>query len=128
VDEPNTDPMFTVAKNFGCLKNYEHKKLLEDFIVPGMTVKEFWQHGNKDYTEFEYEKSLIPKQAHVKFLWIMQKFHKWYYLACIYGLTFIEAKILEDIFNTSDFNLHVELAELHTIIHLKMQDKTMMTI
>jgi hypothetical protein len=43
-------------------------------------------------------------------------------LACVYGLNFIKSKILGDIFNTSYFDLHVELAELHTIIHLKMLD------
>jgi hypothetical protein len=58
----------------------------------------------------------------------MQKIHEWYYLACVYGLNFIEAKILGDIFNTLDFYLHVELAELHTIFHLKMLDITMMII
>jgi hypothetical protein len=30
-------------------------------------------------------------------------------------------------FNTSNFDLHVELAELHTMFHLKMIDITMMT-
>jgi hypothetical protein len=58
----------------------------------------------------------------------MKKFHEWYYLACVYGLNFIEAKILVDIFKTSDFDLHVELVELHTIYRLKMVDITMMTI
>jgi hypothetical protein len=58
----------------------------------------------------------------------MMKFHEWYYLASVYGLNFIEAKILVDIFKTSDFDLHVELVELHTIYRLKMVDITMMTI
>jgi hypothetical protein len=30
----------------------------------------------------------------------MQKFHEWYFLACVYGLNFVEAKIPRDIFNT----------------------------
>jgi hypothetical protein len=49
----------------------------------------------------------------------MMKFHKWYYLACVYGLNFIEGKISSDIFNKSDFDLHVKLTELHTIFGLK---------
>jgi hypothetical protein len=57
----------------------------------------------------------------------MQKLHEWYYLACAYRLNFIEAKILGDIFNTSSFELNVELAKLHTIYHLQMLDITMMT-
>jgi hypothetical protein len=57
----------------------------------------------------------------------MQKFHEWYYLACVYGLNFVEAKI-RDIFNTLDFDLNVELTELHTVYHLQMLDITMMTI
>jgi hypothetical protein len=58
----------------------------------------------------------------------MMKFHEWYYLACVYGLNFIEAKIPRDIFKNSDIDLHVELAELHTLDLLKMLDITMMTI
>jgi hypothetical protein len=53
---------------------------------------------------------------------------QWYYLACIYGLNFVEAKILRDIFNTLDFDLNVELAELHTVYCLQMLDITMMTV
>jgi hypothetical protein len=58
----------------------------------------------------------------------MQKLHEWYYLACVYGLNFIEAKIPGDIFNTSSFELNVKLAELHTIYHTQILDITMMTI
>jgi hypothetical protein len=53
VDEPNTDLKDIVEKFYGGLKNYKHKKLLEDLAVPGMTVKEFLQHGNKGYMELE---------------------------------------------------------------------------
>jgi hypothetical protein len=126
VDEPNTDLKTTVGKFFGGLKNYKHNKSLEDLVVPGMIVKEFSQYGDKDYTEFEYKKLFVPKHVHVKLPFIMVKFHEWYYLSCVYGLNFIEAKIHVDIFNTSDFDLHVELAELHTIFYLKMLDITMM--
>jgi hypothetical protein len=58
----------------------------------------------------------------------MRKFHKWYFLACVYGLNFVEAKILGDIFNTLDFDLNVELVKLHTIFRLQMLDITMMTV
>jgi hypothetical protein len=101
---------------------------LEDLALEGMTVEIFWQHSDKYYREFEYEKPLIPKYVHLKLLWIMQKFHEWYYLTCVYGLNFVEAKIPGDIFNTLYFDLNIELAELHTIYHLQMLDITMMTV
>jgi hypothetical protein len=93
-----------------------------------MGVKEFWQQGDKDIWEFEYRKLLVPKHVHQKLPWTMQKLHEWYYLACVEGLNFIEAKIPGDIFSTSSFELNVKLAELHTIYHLQMLDITMMTI
>jgi hypothetical protein len=93
VDEPNKDSKTTVEIFYATLKNYKTKKLLEDLVVSGMTVKEFWQHGDKDYIEFEYRKLLVPKHVHLKCSWIMQKFHQWHYPACVYGLNFIEAKI-----------------------------------
>jgi hypothetical protein len=71
---------------------------------------------------------LVPKHVHQKFLWILQKFYEWYFLACVYGLNFVEATILGDILNTLDFDLNVKLAELHTIFHLQMLDITMMTV
>jgi hypothetical protein len=58
----------------------------------------------------------------------MNKIHEWYYLACVYGLNFIETHIPRDIFKTSDFNLHVELFELHIIFHLRILTITMMTV
>jgi hypothetical protein len=72
----------------------------------------------KIYGNLSMESHLFQKHDHLKLLWIMQKLHKWYYLACVYGLNFIKAKIPGDIFNTSSFDLYVELAELHTIYHL----------
>jgi hypothetical protein len=93
---------------------------LEDLALVGMSVKEFWQHSNKDIREFEYGKPLVLKHVHQKLLWTMQKLHEWYYLACVYGLNFIEAKIPRDIFNTSGFDLNVKLDELHTIYHLQI--------
>jgi hypothetical protein len=93
-----------------------------------MTVKEFWEHGNKDYREFEYGKPLVPKHVHLKLPWIMQKFHEWYFLVCVYGLNFVKAKIPGDIFNTLYLDLNVKLAELHTIYRLQMLDITMMMV
>jgi hypothetical protein len=58
----------------------------------------------------------------------MQKLHEWYYLTCVYRLNFVEAKISGDIFNTLDFDLNVELVELHTIYRLQMLYITMMTV
>jgi hypothetical protein len=29
--------------------------------IPGMTIEEFWEDGNKDYNEFEYGKLLATK-------------------------------------------------------------------
>jgi hypothetical protein len=52
---------------------------------------------------------------------------RWYYHACVYGLNFVEAKIPRDIFNTLDFDLNVELTELHTVYRLQMLNITMMT-
>jgi hypothetical protein len=82
----------------------------------------------KDYKEFEYGMLLVPKHVHLKCLWIMQKFHEWYYLACVYGLNFVEVKIPGDIFNTLNFDLNAELAKLHTIYHLQMLDIAMMIV
>jgi hypothetical protein len=36
---------------------------LEDLALVGMTVEEFWQHGDKDTREFEYGKPLVPKKC-----------------------------------------------------------------
>jgi thiamine phosphate synthase YjbQ (UPF0047 family) len=33
------------------LKNYKTKKLLEDLFVEGMTLEEFFEHGDKDYRD-----------------------------------------------------------------------------
>jgi hypothetical protein len=128
VDEISKDPKTVLDKFYDGLKNYKTNKLLEDLALVGMSVEEFWQYGNKDIWEFEYGKLLVPKHVHLKLMWIMQKLHEWYYLACVYGLNFIEAKISGDIFNTSSFDLNVELAKLHIIYHLQMRDITIMTV
>jgi hypothetical protein len=74
------------------------------------------------------ESHLFQKNVHLKLLWSMQKFHEWYFLACVYGLNFVEAKIPRDIFNTLDFDPNVDLAGPHTIYHLQMLDVTMMIV
>jgi hypothetical protein len=127
VDKPSKDPKTIVEKFYVGLKNYKTKKPLEDLALEDMTVEEFWQHGDKDYLEFEYGKPLISKHVHLKLPWIMQKIHEWYYLACVYGLNFVEAKIPRDIFDL-DFDLNVKLIELHTVYRLQMLEITMMTI
>jgi hypothetical protein len=54
MDEPSKDPKTVVENFYDGLKNYKTKKPLEDLAVEGMTVKEFWEHDDKDYREFEY--------------------------------------------------------------------------
>jgi hypothetical protein len=66
MDEPSKDPKTVVEKFYAGLNNYKTKKLLEDLVVIGMTVKEFWQYGDKDYMKFEYGKSLVPKTCSYK--------------------------------------------------------------
>jgi hypothetical protein len=61
VDEPSKDSTTVVSKNFSCYKKYQHKEPLKDLGIPGMTVEDFWEDGDKDYSEFEYEKSLVTK-------------------------------------------------------------------
>jgi hypothetical protein len=128
VDKTSKDPKTVLDKFYDGLKNYKTKKPLEDLALVGMSVKEFWQHDDKDIREIEYKKPLVAKHVNRKLPWIMQKLHEWYYLACVYGLNFIEAKIPRDIFNTSSFDLNVELAEVHNIYHLQMLDITMKNV
>jgi hypothetical protein len=128
VHEPSKDNTEVVGQILGGLQKFKHKEPLVDLSTPGMTVQEFWQHNDRDYKLFEYEKSLVPKQVHAKLLWSMKKFHEWYYFACVYELNFIEAHIPGDIFKTSDIELNVKLYELHTIYHLRMLDITMMIV
>jgi hypothetical protein len=70
MDGPNTNPKTTMENFFAGLKNYKQKKPLADLAVLGMTII-FWQHGDKNYTKFEYGKLLVPKHDHVKLSWIM---------------------------------------------------------
>jgi hypothetical protein len=66
MDEPSKDSKVVVEKFYDGLKNYKTKKPLEYFALEGKTVEEFGQHDDKDYREFEYEKSLVPKHVHQK--------------------------------------------------------------
>jgi hypothetical protein len=66
VDEPSKDIAIEVLKFFSCHKKYQHQGPLKDLGIPGMTVEEFWENGDKDYNEFEYGKSLGTKQVHAK--------------------------------------------------------------
>jgi hypothetical protein len=86
VDEPSKDNAIAVLKFFSCHKKYQHQEPLKDLGIPGMTVEEFWEDGDKDYNEFEYGMSLITKQVHAKLMCPMRRLHEWYYLACVYGL------------------------------------------
>jgi hypothetical protein len=127
VHEPSKDNTEAVGKFLGGLQKFKHKEPLVDLSTSGMTVQEFWQHDDRDYTLFEYGKPLVPRQVYAKLSSPMKKIHEWYYLACIYGLNFIKAHIPGDIFKTSDFELNVKLYELHTIYYPRMLNITMMT-
>jgi hypothetical protein len=39
---------------------------LKDLVIPGMTVDEFWEDGDKDYNEFKYGKTLVTKTSPYK--------------------------------------------------------------
>jgi hypothetical protein len=56
VDETNKDSATALKTFFGCLQKYQHNEPLKDLGFLGMTVEEFWEGGDKDYNEFEYEK------------------------------------------------------------------------
>jgi hypothetical protein len=109
-------------------QKYQHNEPLKDLGVSVMTVEEFWEDGDKDYTLFEYGKPLITKQAHTKLSWTMRWLYQWYYLASICDMQFIEGRIPEAVFKSQCFDLNVELFKLHTIYRLRMLDITMMTV
>jgi hypothetical protein len=85
---------------------------LKDTGIPGMTVEEFWEDGDKDYNEFEYGEPLVIKQVHAKLMWPLRRLHEWYYLACVCGLQFIEGRIPEEFFKSPNFDLNIKLFEL----------------
>jgi hypothetical protein len=61
VDEPSMDNATAVLKFFSCHKKYQHQEPLKDLGIPGMTIEEFWEDGDKDHNEFEYGKPLVTK-------------------------------------------------------------------
>jgi hypothetical protein len=128
VDEPSKDDATTVSKFFSCYKKYQHTEPLKGLGIPGMTIEEFWEDGDKDYNELEYGKSLVTKHTHTKLLWPLRRLHEWYYLACVRGLQFIEGHVPEAVFKSQSFDLNIELFELHNIYQLRMLNITMMTV
>jgi hypothetical protein len=68
VDELRKDNATIVLKFFSCHKKYQHQEPLKDLCIPGMTLEEVWEDGDKDYNEFEYEKLLVTKQVHAKLM------------------------------------------------------------
>jgi hypothetical protein len=68
VHEPSKDNTEVVDNFFGGLQKFKHNESLVDLSTPGMTMQEFWQHDNRDYKLFEYEKPLVPKQVHAKLI------------------------------------------------------------
>jgi hypothetical protein len=68
VDELRKDNATIVLKFFSCHKKYQHQEPLKDLGIPGMTLEEVWEDGDKDYNEFEYEKLLVSKQVHAKLM------------------------------------------------------------
>jgi hypothetical protein len=113
VDEPSKDNVAAVLKFSSCHKKYQHQEPLKDIGIPGMTIEEFWEDGDKDYNQFEYGKPLVTKQIHAKLMWPLCRLHEWYYLACVCGLQFIKHHILEAVFKNQSFDLNIELFELH---------------
>jgi hypothetical protein len=101
---------------------------LKDIGIPGTTIEEFWEDGDKDYNEFEYDKQLVTKQVNAKLMWPLRRLHEWYYLACVCVLQFIEGLVPGAVFKSQSFDLNIELLELHNIYQLRMLDITMMTI
>jgi hypothetical protein len=61
VDEPNKDNSTAVLKFFSYHKKYQLQEPLKDLGIPGMTVEEFWEDGDKYHNEFEYGKPLVTK-------------------------------------------------------------------
>jgi hypothetical protein len=48
VNETSKYPKTVFDKFYDGFKNYKTKKPLEDLALVGMSVKEFWQHSDKD--------------------------------------------------------------------------------
>jgi hypothetical protein len=78
--------------------------------------------GNRNTGCYSYEE-ILQVVLSCMCQWPIKKFYEWYYLACAMG----HEEIPRDIFKTSHFDLHVNLAELDTIYRLRMLSITMMT-
>jgi hypothetical protein len=128
VDEPSKDNATVVLNFFSCHKKYQHQEPLKDLGIPGMTIEVFWEDGDKDHNEFEYEKLFVTKQVHAKLMWPLRRLHEWYYLACVCGFQFIKGRIPEVVFKSPSFDLNSKMFKLHTIYRLIILDITMMTI
>jgi hypothetical protein len=63
VHKPSIDISTVVGNFFGNLQKYQHKEPLHNLVVPGITIKEFWQHDVNDYIEFEYGKLLVHHKS-----------------------------------------------------------------
>jgi hypothetical protein len=61
VDEPSKDMATALSKIFSCQEKYQYQESLKDLGIPGMTVEEFWEDGDKDRNEFEYGTPLVTK-------------------------------------------------------------------
>jgi hypothetical protein len=95
VDEPSKNPNTVVERSYDGLKKYKIKKLLEDLALEAMTVEEFWQHGDKDYREFEYGKPLVPKHVHLKLSWSMKNSMSGIFLHVSMGWILLKIKFFE---------------------------------
>jgi hypothetical protein len=47
MNEPSIDILTIVGNFFSNLQKYQHKEPLQDLSVPGLTIKEFWQHDDR---------------------------------------------------------------------------------
>ncbi len=63
MDETSKDPKTVLDKFYDGLKNYKTKKPLEDLALVGMSVKEFWQHDDKDIMNLSMESCLLHNKS-----------------------------------------------------------------
>ncbi|WP_428740064.1 hypothetical protein [Sulfurimonas sp.] len=66
VDETIKDNVTIVFKFFSFHKKYQHQEPFKDIGIPGMTIEEFSEDGDKDYNEFEYGNPLVTKTCPCK--------------------------------------------------------------
>jgi hypothetical protein len=75
-----------VSKFFSCHKKNQHQEPLRDLGIPGTTVEEIWEDGDKNHNKFEYGKPLVTKQVQANFMRPLRRLYEWYYLAYVCGL------------------------------------------